>query len=108
MAVNGANLYSFSFPALTQVQGAFNMQSSGSLDTSCGTFNTANTNGKIVKGHYVCQGSEAKPGTEGTTPSSTTSGSGAAKTGAAGHFKVNVPALAAGLSVIGGLVHLLL
>ena len=84
------------------------MQSSGSLDTSCGSFGTANTNQKIVRGHYVCQGSEAKPGTEGTTPSSTTSGSGAQKTSAAGHFELNLPALAAGLSVIGGLVHLFL
>ena len=92
-------------PALTQVQGAFNIQTSGTFD--CSAFDTLHKN-KAIRGNYHCQGSATKPGPDGSSPSSSNTGGKSSKTGAAVHFEANIPMLISGSSLIAGLLHFLL
>jgi hypothetical protein len=92
-------------PGLTQVQGAFNMQTSEEFD--CGKFEEARNN-KVIKGDYECQGSQTKPGTAGTKPSSTSGGSGSSKTGAANPMDMNLPFVFGGSSLVAGILQILL
>lgn len=99
------NFTQVSLPALTDVRGGFNMQTSGTLD--CSKFKDDQSQG-VIKGTFVCQGNQEKPGTAGSTPTSTSSGSSASHTGAAGRFEVNIPAMVGIASVVAGLLHLTL
>lgn len=92
-------------PGLTQVQGAFNIQTSEEFD--CAKFDEARDN-KVIKGEYVCQGSQTKPGTAGTKPSSTSGGSGSSKTGAAAPMDLNLPFVLGGSSLVAGILQLFL
>ena len=79
------------------------MQSSGALD--CTAFQADKNSKQVIKGNYVCQGSEAKPGGAGTSPSgssSSTSKGGAAATDFA------VPAVVGGVSLMAGLLQAVL
>lgn len=103
------NHRSVTLPALTDVAGGFNMQTSGQFD--CSPFQNYKTN-QVIKGTFTCAGSESKPGTAGTTPSSTSTST--AKKGAAGQLQVNVltmvgvPALMCGISFVAALLRLVL
>lgn len=103
------NHCSVTLPALTDVAGGFNMQTSGQFD--CSPFQTYKTN-QVIKGTFTCAGSESKPGTAGTTPSSTSTST--AKKGAAGQLQVSVltlvgvPALMCGISSVAALLRLVL
>ena len=93
-------------PALKNVGGALNVQSSGNF--SCDAINNL---GQVVKGSNTCAGDLETPGGAGTTPTGTSSGSSASstsKSAASGNFQANVPAVVGGVSLIAGLVHLLL
>lgn len=97
-------------PALKQVKGAFNMQSSGVLD--CSAFQADKGSKQVIKGNYVCQGSETKPGGAGTKASGSATPTSSGK-GAGGHIEVNlsmvmVPVLMGGISLIAGLFQLIL
>ncbi|KAL8908642.1 MAG: hypothetical protein Q9207_000730 [Kuettlingeria erythrocarpa] len=99
------NFTDVELPALTQVQGAFNMQTSGKFD--CSAFDKLDQN-KVIRGEYTCRGSETKPGTVGTKGSGTSSGSAASGTSSAGQFQANLPAVIGGTSVMAGLLQLIL
>ncbi|KAI4185410.1 MAG: hypothetical protein L6R41_004156 [Letrouitia leprolyta] len=98
------NFTDVELPALSQVQGAFNMQTSGKFD--CSGFDELSSK-KVVKGKYTCRGSQTKPGGVGTA-SSTSSGSSASGTSSAGQFQANLPAVLGGTSVMAGLLQLIL
>ncbi|MCJ1454999.1 hypothetical protein MMC28_005352 [Mycoblastus sanguinarius] len=102
------NFSDVELPGLTQVAGAFNMQSSGTLD--CSAFQADKSSKQVIKGNYVCQGSEAKPGGAGTKPSASASSSSSKATGKsdAGHVDINFPAVMGGTSLIAGLLQLIL
>lgn len=92
-------------PALKNVVGALNIQSTAEID--CATYwNTLA--GSIVQGKSNCVSKTADPTTlEGTTGTTTSSGSKSSSTkGAAASFGISEAA--AGLSVIGGLLQLLM
>jgi len=96
---------SVELPALTQVRGAFNLQSSGQLD--CSAFQADSGSKQVIKGHYTCKGSVAKPGGQGSKASSS---SGSTPTGksAAGHVEINFPAVMGGATLVAGLLQLIL
>lgn len=100
------NFSEVNLPDLSRVAGAFNMQTSSS-NFSCDAFDK-NHNDKVIRGKYVCSGGVSKPRGAGTTVTSTGSGSKPSGTGAAGHIKVNYPAVIGGTSIIAGLLELLL
>lgn len=81
------------------------MQTSGKFD--CSAFDKLDQN-KVVKGNYVCRGSETKPGGAGTKPSGTSSGSTASGTSSAGQFQANLPAVMGSTSLLAGLLQLIL
>ena len=81
------------------------MQTSGKFD--CSAFDKYDQN-KVIKGNYVCKGSETKPGGAGTKPSGTSSASSASGTSIAGHFQANFPAVMGGTSLVAGLLQLVL
>lgn len=101
-----ANCLRVDLPSLTRIAGAFNVQTSAS-NFSCSAFDTYRKN-KVMKGAYVCAKGQEKPGGAGTKPSSTSSGSKASGSSAAGHLDVNYPALIGGTSIMAGLLQLLL
>lgn len=90
-------------PALSQVQGAFNLQTSGEFN--CSQFNDANKN-HVIKGEYNCAGSQTKPGTAGTKPSST--GSGAKGTNAASPLDLQLSLVMGSSSLVATILQLFL
>ncbi|OCK81807.1 hypothetical protein K432DRAFT_350312 [Lepidopterella palustris CBS 459.81] len=86
------NFTDVQLPSLGDVRGAFNIQSSGDLTKACANFQTLKSS-SVIKGSYVCQGSVAKPGGAGTTPTPTSSGAATSKTGAAGRLDVSSSAV---------------
>ena len=94
--------YRVDLPNLKQVRGAFNLQTSAEFD--CGPFDTARKNG-VIKGKYVCAGTQVKPGGEGSKPSS---GGKSGPSNAAQPNNVNYPAVIGGTSLIAGLLQMLL
>ncbi|KAL8727381.1 MAG: hypothetical protein Q9166_006053 [cf. Caloplaca sp. 2 TL-2023] len=97
------NFTDVQLPALTQVQGAFNMQTSARFD--CSAFDKlADT--KVIRGKYTCLGSQTKPGGQGTASGS--SGAAASGTSSAGQFQANLPAVVGGTSLLAGLLQLIL
>lgn len=95
------NFTDVELPALTQVRGAFNMQSSGTLN--CSAFDQDNSN-KVIKGNYVCRGSLSKPGGANTKPSSSPTSS----SSAAHPLNVNIPTVMGGTSILAGLLQFIL
>jgi len=94
-------------PALVNVKGGFNVQSTAQID--CSGFQSEAGSGKVIQGTFICKttadattlGSSTASGTS-SSPSATSS----TKKNSAGNFGVNEAV--AGLSVIGGLLQILL
>jgi len=106
------NFSSVALPALADVRGGFNMQSSAPLD--CSPFQKDKSN-SVIKGTFQCAGTQKKPGGKGTKATGTgvvTAGgssatsTGSAKKSAAGRFDVNVAAVLGLSSVVAALLHL--
>ncbi|KAI9827042.1 MAG: hypothetical protein M1819_007034 [Sarea resinae] len=101
------NFTSVDLPALSDVRGGFNMQSSAPLD--CSAFQKEKSSGAI-KGSFTCKGKLVKPSTKGSNPtasssSSATSASATKKSAASGRFEVKAAAVV--LSVfVAGLMHI--
>lgn len=96
---------SVELPALTQIQGAFNIQTSGQFD--CSAFAKDHDN-KVIRGKYQCAGSQTKPGTAGSSTSGTSSSSSASASSFAGRYEVNFPAAIGASSLVAGLLRLFL
>jgi len=75
---------SVTLPALKDNRGAFNIQSSGDISSSCTTFNGEKGANNVIKGKFVCAGSQSTPGNIGSTP--TGSGTSTTKKSEAGNF----------------------
>ncbi|KAF2184390.1 GPI-anchored cell wall organization protein Ecm33 [Zopfia rhizophila CBS 207.26] len=80
------NFTEVSLPALNDVDGAFNLQSTGDVQGQCDDFFKPLSDKKRIKGKFTCFGSVAKPGGQGTTP--TVTGANSKKTGAASTLNV--------------------
>lgn len=93
-------------PALTQVKGAFNLQTSGQFD--CSDFDKIHDSKAVIRGKYTCSGSKSDPGTADSTSTSTSSGSSPSKTAAAAHFQLNAPIIMGGSSFVAGLLQFFL
>ncbi len=98
-------LFTPQVPALNNVKGGFNVQSTVQID--CSGFKSESGCGKFIQGTFICE-TTANATTLG---SATSSGSGSAATatsskGAAASYGMNEAV--AGLSVIGGLLQMLL
>ncbi|PNS13993.1 Protein ecm33 [Sphaceloma murrayae] len=74
------NFTDVSLPALSNVAGAFNLQSTANIDSACSRFKPLTGRDNIIKGEFTCRGEQARPGGVGTpaSGSSTSSQSGSA------------------------------
>ncbi|GAM82836.1 hypothetical protein ANO11243_008220 [Dothideomycetidae sp. 11243] len=66
--ING-NFTNVTLPALKNVQGACNLQSTADISSTCTTFNNLHSSGTI-QGKVTCAGKESNPGGLGSSPSS--------------------------------------
>jgi aspartate 1-decarboxylase len=91
-------------PALNNVKGGFNVQSTAQID--CSTFDSEHSS-KIIQGTYTCKTTADATSIGGTT--GTTTGSSASATSSKGAaVSFGVSEAVAGLSVIGGLLQMFL
>jgi len=90
-------------PKLNNVKGGFNVQSQQAID--CSTYKAESGNGKAIQGTFTCEQTNNVQSL-GTGTASGSSASATSSKGAAASFGVNEAA--AGLSVIGGLLQMLL
>jgi len=65
------NFTNVSLPGLSDVRGAFNMQSSEDITDACTHFKSLAGTNNVIKGKFVCAGEQAKPSGQGSTPTST-------------------------------------
>lgn len=77
------NFTDVKLPALTDVRGAFNLQSSGDISDACNTFEPLSGSNNVIKGTYTCHGGESNPGGTGTLSPGTNSGSGSSSSSTA-------------------------
>ncbi|KAL8660028.1 MAG: hypothetical protein Q9226_000106 [Calogaya cf. arnoldii] len=96
------NFSDVQLPALTQVQGAFNLQTSAKFD--CSAFDKLSSS-KVIRGKYTCLGMRTRPGGQGTGSGS--DGGGDEKS-SADHMFVNLPAIVGGTLVLAGLLQTIL
>jgi hypothetical protein len=81
---------SVELPALEDNRGAFNIQSTGNIDSSCAVFNDKHGPSKVIKGKYQCRGSLSEAGNASTT---VTGGGSSSSSGAANAMGYNAAAL---------------
>ncbi|KAG9755045.1 hypothetical protein KCU75_g12687, partial [Aureobasidium melanogenum] len=95
-----------STPALNEVDGAFNIQSSAEL-SGCDAYQKLKSSSQI-RGKYYCNGTVAKPSGVGSNPSVTGSGSSSKSTSTGAANAMYVPTAAAGvMGVVAALFGLL-
>jgi len=100
------NFTNVTLPALSDVRGGFNLETSATFD--CSPFKTDHDN-SVIKGTFFCSGSQANPhsGTTGGTGTSTATGTAASptKTGSAGRFEIDRAIVVGLASVVGIVLH---
>jgi len=98
------NYSSVEMPDLTNVKGAFNLQSTAQF--SCAAFANEHGSSKAIQGQYTCETTSNPSTLTGTTTGSGSSASSTSSKGAAVSYGINEAV--AGLSVIGGFLQMLL
>ncbi|KAF4551642.1 putative GPI-anchored cell wall organization protein [Elsinoe fawcettii] len=63
------NFSDFQLPAISNVAGAFNLQSTADISAVCSRFNGLRGRDNVIKGQYTCEGRQSNPGGVGTRPS---------------------------------------
>ncbi|GJC98692.1 Gpi-anchored cell wall organization protein [Colletotrichum higginsianum IMI 349063] len=93
------NFTEVALPALEDVKGAFDTQSTGNIDTSCDIFNKMD--GRQIQGDYKCRSNNTKANEDGDSNGGSAggsqNGSGSGSEGAAGIVSVNTALLGAAL-----------
>ncbi|TQN69850.1 Protein ecm33 [Colletotrichum shisoi] len=93
------NFTEVALPALEDVKGAFDTQSTGNIDTSCDVFNKMD--GRQIQGDYKCRSNNTKANEDGDSNGGSAggsqNGSGSGSEGAAGIVSVNTALLGAAL-----------
>ncbi len=90
-------------PSLTNVKGGFNVQSEQQID--CSGFQSEAGSGKVIQGTFTCK-TTADASSIGSSTSSSSSASATSSKGAAASYSFSE--VAAGISVLGGLLQMLL
>ncbi|CAK4033360.1 Cell wall ECM33 [Lecanosticta acicola] len=94
-----------SLPKLSDVRGAFNLQSTKNIDSACTHFSSLSGSNNAIKGVFTCKGSLTNPGGTGTLPSGTNSGGSSTSSGAA--TPVLIPGVTGFLGVVAAIFGLL-
>jgi len=94
-------------PKLNNVKGGFNVQSTEDIAAGCKVFQAESGIGKAIQGKFTC-GTTKTPTSIGTATSSGTGGSASSTSSKGAAVSYGINEAAAGLSVIGGLLQMLL
>lgn len=100
-------LNSVQLPALNNVRGAFNLQSSGDIDAACAHFKPLSGQNNVIKGPYVCAGERQHPGGTGTLASGTNSGSGSGSQSSSPANPLIIPGATGVLGVVAAIFGML-
>lgn len=92
-------------PALRNVRGGFNLQSTAEID--CTGYRSQHSSG-VIQGRFTCLTTADAKSADGSTPTGTSSGGGSSSTSKAAAVSYGVNEAVAGMSVLGGLLSLLL
>merc|ERR1712070_962167 len=68
------NFTNVSLPELSDVRGAFNLQSSRDISEACDKFDGMHDRSGVIKGEYTCKGADPNPQGTGTLPDGTSDG----------------------------------
>ncbi|KAF2864128.1 hypothetical protein K470DRAFT_225266 [Piedraia hortae CBS 480.64] len=68
------NFTDVALPKLSDVRGAFNLQSSKDITNACNHFKPLSGSNNVIKGTYTCSGGRSRPGGTGTLSPGTNSG----------------------------------
>ncbi|TKA81538.1 hypothetical protein B0A49_00452 [Cryomyces minteri] len=102
------NFSNVSLPAISDIRGAFNMQSTGDITDACNNFKSLSGQNNVIKGKFTCAGSQVKPGGAGTTPTSSgSSSSSTSSKSAAGALDVSSSAVMGLTGVLAAIFGLL-
>ncbi|KAK5698589.1 cell wall protein Ecm33 [Elasticomyces elasticus] len=83
------NFTSVELPEISDIRGAFNLQSAADISSSCDHFQPLSGSNNVIKGTYTCSGGEATPGGTGTlSPGTNTGGSGSSSASASSSANV--------------------
>lgn len=74
---------SVSLPDISDIRGAFNLQSSNDISSSCDHFEPLSGSNNVIKGTYTCSGGESHPGGTGTLSPGTNTGGGSSSSASA-------------------------
>lgn len=77
------NFSSVELASVTDVRGAFNLQSTQDITSACNHFQPLSGANNVIKGTYTCKGGESTPGGTGTLSGGTNSGSGSGSSASA-------------------------
>ncbi|GAB7351982.1 hypothetical protein MBLNU459_g2507t1 [Dothideomycetes sp. NU459] len=93
------NFTNVTLPSITNIRGAFNLQSSADIDSTCSTFKALSGSNSVIKGKFTCAGEQSKPSGEGSSVTGTATGSSSTSTstGKSGAAGLIVPGAATGL-----------
>lgn len=90
---------SVSIPAVTDIRGAFNVQSTSDISSECSKFQNEAGPNDVIKGDFQCAGKQDTPSDATPTGSSATTsgdgGSGSSGSGSSGNFAgpIGVPSM---------------
>jgi hypothetical protein len=73
-----------SLPKISDVRGAFNLQSTKDITAACNHFQPLSGANNVIQGSYTCAGKENHPGGTGTLKPGTNAGNGGASTSSSG------------------------
>jgi len=98
-----------SFPALSDVRGAFNIQSHNNIDSSCSKFAPLKSGrGSVIKGPYTCTGGKSTvSGVGGGNSGSSSGGSGSSGSGSSGAGSLVIPGATGVLGLVAAIFGLL-
>lgn len=71
---------SVTLPSISDIRGAFNLQSSGDITSDCSTFSALHSSNGVIKGKFTCAGEQSKPSGQGSSVTGTATGSSSSST----------------------------
>lgn len=98
-------VFSVSLPALSDVRGAFNLQSTKNINSACDHFEPLSGQNNVIKGEYTCSQTSNPQGT-GTLPDGTNSGS-SSTTSSSAALPMLIPGATGLLGVVAAIFGLL-
>jgi hypothetical protein len=96
-----------SLPKISDVRGAFNLQSTKDISAACNHFEPLSGNNNVIKGSYTCAGKQNNPGGTGTLKPGTNAGGGGATASSGAASPMLIPGATGLLGVLAAIFGML-